>query len=153
MEHRVIRRNDPTLITFEQVLAESERLLAVYVQEHPGSEEKVESLYRQLLSQRLPRMLEHVHTTHFTTPSVTHIRTLEHHLKLAESESIRHKEDRVAAQMESFEKSSCMQRERQEILTREKVLEIKLSECQLKLQVAEKKVKAYQQKEYQTCPT
>jgi len=55
--------------------------------------------------------------------------------------------------MESFEKSSCVQRERQEILTREKVLEIKLSECQLKLQIAEKKVKSYQQKEYQTCPT
>ncbi len=46
------------------------------------------------MKERLPKLLESVHTQHCKTPSTSSLRTLEQSLKLAEEEIARLKEER-----------------------------------------------------------
>lgn len=82
------------------------------------------------MKERLPKLLESVHTQHCKTPSTSSLRTLEQSLKLAEEEIARLKEERGQVRQEMWERSSLEERERQERLMREKVMGIKFSEME-----------------------
>jgi hypothetical protein len=88
------------------------------------------------MKERLPKLLESVHTQHCKTPSSTSLRTLEQQLKLADDEISRLKEERALQRQESWEKSSVEERERQERLMREKIMAIKVTEMEQKLHEA-----------------
>lgn len=82
------------------------------------------------MKERLPKLLESVHTQHCKTPSDSSLRTLEQSLKLADEEIHRLKEERSQQRQESWEKTSQEERERQERLMREKVMSIKFNELE-----------------------
>lgn len=68
-------------------------------------------------------------------------------MKLAEDDAHRYREERLTTQRESFEKSALLERERQEVLRREKILEIKYGEMEGRLKEAELKLKFYRGRE------
>jgi hypothetical protein len=82
------------------------------------------------MKERLPKLLESVHTQHCKTPSTSSLRTLEQSLKLADDEIARLKEERTQQRQEMWEKSSKEERERQERLMKEKVMGIKFTELE-----------------------
>jgi hypothetical protein len=82
------------------------------------------------MKERLPKLLESVHTQHCKTPSTSSLRTLEQSLKLADDEISRLKEERTQQRQEMWEKSSKEERERQERLMKEKVMGIKFTELE-----------------------
>jgi hypothetical protein len=82
------------------------------------------------MKERLPKLLESVHTQHCKTPSTSSLRTLEQSLKLADDEIARLKEERTQQRQEMWEKSSKEERERLERLMKEKVMGIKFTELE-----------------------
>lgn len=97
------------------------------LQGHPHVDiERLEFLYRQSVQGKLGKYLEMVHQAHCRTPVATSMSLMEHKVRLAEDDAQRHREDRICVQRESYEKSAQVERERQDLLRKEKFLELKL---------------------------